>query len=174
MSWHTSLTGQWGWTTHGMRSSTDNVWSFGRAPNSVIIKRRTFLNITCCNHTHQTNINIQCRQIILQLTLKTSASLLKLIATRTCNIKDVLYLENKCDTIEVRTMPADSCKGLLWKLSTPTWQNRWKHILLWPHICHSQRWRTHFKWRTWVHWGYTQVLQAKCVKTGTVLQHDSE
>lgn len=56
MSSHTSLTGQWGWTTHGMRSSTDNVWSFGRAPNSVIIKRRTFLNITCCNHTHQTNI----------------------------------------------------------------------------------------------------------------------
>ena len=167
MSWHVSLTGQWGWTTHGMRSSTDNVWSFGRAPNSVIIKRRTFLNITCCNHTHQTNIN----------TVQTDhppADIKNLSKfTKARSNKDVLYLENKCDTIEVRTMPADCCKGLLWKLSTPTWQNRWKHILLWPRICHSQRWRTHFKWRTWVHWGYTQMLQAKCVKTGTVLQHDS-
>ena len=43
-----SNSGQWGGTTHGMRSSTDNVWSFGRAPNSVIIKWMTFLNITCC------------------------------------------------------------------------------------------------------------------------------
>ena len=70
--------------------------------------------------------------------MKTSVRLPKVVATTICNIKDVLYLENKCDT-----------------------------ILLWHYICHLQRWRTHFKRRTWVHWGLTQMLQAKCVKTGT-------